>query len=155
MEQAIRDIKCEEGRRHPLQVIFQPSRQAQRHEPALPPGHGRRADDCETDRRDAGSGGTGAGEALSAADLTRYFRPNRPEMRHKGAPRPQSMALAELFQPFPCRLAMGNGFMLGGGFKQGCDCDFAIAADRRVFGLSEVTLGHPAGACVMERTPAP
>ena len=43
---------------------------------------------------------------------------------------------------------MVNGFCFGGAFTQLCACDFAIAADEAVFGLSEVNWGIIPGGLV-------
>ena len=43
---------------------------------------------------------------------------------------------------------MINGFCFGGAFTQACACDFAIAADDAVFGLSEVNWGILPGGIV-------
>jgi feruloyl-CoA hydratase/lyase len=43
---------------------------------------------------------------------------------------------------------MINGYCFGGAFTQVCACDFAIAADQAVFGLSEVNWGILPGGIV-------
>ena len=43
---------------------------------------------------------------------------------------------------------MINGYCFGGAFTQACACDFAIAADEAVFGLSEVNWGILPGGIV-------
>ena len=43
---------------------------------------------------------------------------------------------------------MVNGFCFGGGFTQVCACDFAIASDDAIFGLSEVNWGILPGGIV-------
>ena len=43
---------------------------------------------------------------------------------------------------------MVNGFCFGGGFTQVCACDFAVASDDAVFGLSEVNWGILPGGIV-------
>jgi trans-feruloyl-CoA hydratase/vanillin synthase len=45
-------------------------------------------------------------------------------------------------------IAMVNGFCFGGGFTQVCACDFALAADDAIFGLSEVNWGILPGGIV-------
>jgi len=45
-------------------------------------------------------------------------------------------------------IAMVNGYCFGGGFTQVCACDFALAADDAVFGLSEVNWGILPGGIV-------
>jgi trans-feruloyl-CoA hydratase/vanillin synthase len=45
-------------------------------------------------------------------------------------------------------IAMVNGFCFGGAFTQLCACDYAIAADDAVFGLSEVNWGILPGGIV-------
>ena len=95
---------------------------------------------------------TGAGDkAFSAGqDLALYFRGN--------ANRPRERALAqrashswrwERLSSFPKpTIAMVNGYCFGGAFTQLCACDFAIAADDAIFGLSEVNWGIIPGGIV-------
>src|SRR6202007_451663 len=45
-------------------------------------------------------------------------------------------------------IAMINGYCFGGAFTQVCACDFAIAADEALFGLSEVNWGILPGGIV-------
>ena len=45
-------------------------------------------------------------------------------------------------------IAMVNGYCFGGAFTQVCACDFAIAADDAMFGLSEVNWGILPGGIV-------
>jgi feruloyl-CoA hydratase/lyase len=45
-------------------------------------------------------------------------------------------------------IAMINGYCFGGGFTQVCACDFALAADEALFGLSEVNWGILPGGIV-------
>jgi trans-feruloyl-CoA hydratase/vanillin synthase len=84
---------------------------------------------------------TGAGEAWCAGqDIRLFFR--------EGAKNPAAMAKArhashswrwQKLSTFPKpTIAIINGYCFGGAFTQACACDFAIAADDAVFGLSEV-----------------
>jgi len=45
-------------------------------------------------------------------------------------------------------IAMVNGFCFGGAFTQVCACDYAVAADDAIFGLSEVNWGILPGGIV-------
>jgi trans-feruloyl-CoA hydratase/vanillin synthase len=94
---------------------------------------------------------TGAGEAFCAGqDIKLYFR--------EGAKDPVAMARArrasnnwrwQKLSTFPKpTIAMVNGFAFGGAFTQICACDFAIAADEAIFGLSEVNWGILPGGIV-------
>src|SRR5882724_11110735 len=92
---------------------------------------------------------TGAGEAFCAGqDIKLYFRANddapaaRAKARHASS-QWRWHRLSTFPQP---TIAMVNGYCFGGGFTQVCACDFAIAADEALFGLSEVNWGIlPAG----------
>src|SRR5215472_3980866 len=94
---------------------------------------------------------TGAGEAFCAGqDIKLYFRGTEtdPKMRHK-ARRASNQWRWQRLSTFPMpTIAMVNGFCFGGGFTQVCACDFAIAADDAVFGLSEVNWGILPGGIV-------
>jgi len=94
---------------------------------------------------------TGAGDAFCAGqDIKLYFR--------EGAKDPAMMAKArrasnnwrwQKLSTFPKpTIAMVNGYAFGGAFTQICACDFAVAADEAVFGLSEVNWGILPGGIV-------
>ncbi len=95
---------------------------------------------------------TGAGEAFCAgpghqALLSAAPRPIR-TMRHK-ARRASNQWRWQKLSTFPMpTIAMVNGFCFGGAFTQVCACDFAIAADDAIFGLSEVNWGILPGGIV-------
>jgi trans-feruloyl-CoA hydratase/vanillin synthase len=94
---------------------------------------------------------TGAGEAFCAGqDIKLYFRGTEgdPAMRAK-ARRASNQWRWQKLSTFPKpTIAMVNGFCFGGGFTQVCACDFAIAADDALFGLSEVNWGILPGGIV-------
>ena len=94
---------------------------------------------------------TGAGEAWSAGqDLKLYFREtaNNPEERRRSNTASHHWRW-EMLSTFPkTTIAMVNGFCFGGAFTQLCACDFAIAADDAIFGLSEVNWGILPGGIV-------
>lgn len=94
---------------------------------------------------------TGAGEAFCAGqDLKLYFRANdeNPAARHKVRQASHTWRWEKL-STFPKpTIAMINGFCFGGAFTQVCACDFAIAADEALFGLSEVNWGIIPGGIV-------
>jgi feruloyl-CoA hydratase/lyase len=94
---------------------------------------------------------TGAGEAFSAGqDIKLYFRGTEadPATRHK-ARRASNQWRWQKLSTFPKpTIAMVNGFCFGGGFTQVCACDFAIASDEALFGLSEVNWGILPGGIV-------
>jgi feruloyl-CoA hydratase/lyase len=94
---------------------------------------------------------TGAGEAFCAGqDIRLYFRGTEqdPKTRAK-ARRASNQWRWQKLSTFPKpTIAMVNGFCFGGGFTQVCACDFAIAADDAIFGLSEVNWGILPGGIV-------
>src|SRR3974377_486541 len=94
---------------------------------------------------------TGAGDAFCAGqDIKLYFRGTEtdPKMRHK-ARRASNQWRWQKLSTFPMpTIAMVTGFCFGGGFTQVCACDFAIAADDALFGLSEVNWGILPGGIV-------
>jgi len=94
---------------------------------------------------------TGAGESFSSGqDIRLYFRGTEtdPVMRAK-ARRASNQWRWQKLSTFPKpTIAMVNGFCFGGAFTQVCACDFAIAADEAMFGLSEVNWGILPGGIV-------
>lgn len=94
---------------------------------------------------------TGAGAAFSAGqDLQLYFR----DTAHDPAERRRSNEAAhswfyQRLTTFPKpTIAMVNGYCFGGGLTPVCACDFAIAAEDAVFGLSEINWGILPGGYV-------
>src|SRR6266566_4593929 len=94
---------------------------------------------------------TGAGESFSAGqDIRLYFRGTEtdPATRAK-ARRASNQWRWQKLSTFPKpTIAMVNGFCFGGAFTQVAACDFAIAADEALFGLSEVNWGILPGGIV-------
>jgi feruloyl-CoA hydratase/lyase len=94
---------------------------------------------------------TGAGEAFCAGqDIKLYFRANDDAPAERAKARHASSQwrwhrLSNFPQP---TIAMVNGYCFGGGFTQVCACDFALAADEALFGLSEVNWGILPGGIV-------
>ncbi len=94
---------------------------------------------------------TGAGEAFSAGqDIKLYFRSTEDDPKGRARARHDSHhwrweKLSKFAKP---TIAMVNGFCFGGAFTPVCACDFAIAADEAVFGLSEVNWGILPGGIV-------
>jgi trans-feruloyl-CoA hydratase/vanillin synthase len=82
---------------------------------------------------------TGAGEAFSAGqDIELYFRggAKNPAMMQR-ARRASNQWRWQKLSTFPKpTIAMVNGYCFGGAFTQVSACDFAIAADEALFGLS-------------------
>jgi trans-feruloyl-CoA hydratase/vanillin synthase len=94
---------------------------------------------------------TGAGKAFSAGqDIKLYFRgtANDPAMRHKARNASNAWRWQKLSKFPKPTIAMVNGFCFGGAFTQVAACDFAIAADDAIFGLSEVNWGILPGGIV-------
>jgi feruloyl-CoA hydratase/lyase len=94
---------------------------------------------------------TGAGDAWCAGqDIKLFFREGAkdPAAMHKARQASHNWRWQKL-SAFPKpTIAMINGFCFGGAFTQACACDFAIAADEAVFGLSEVNWGILPGGIV-------
>jgi trans-feruloyl-CoA hydratase/vanillin synthase len=94
---------------------------------------------------------TGAGESFSAGqDIKLYFRSTEDDPKARAKARHDSHywrweKLTKFAKP---TIAMVNGFCFGGAFTPVCACDFAIAADEAVFGLSEVNWGILPGGIV-------
>jgi trans-feruloyl-CoA hydratase/vanillin synthase len=94
---------------------------------------------------------TGAGEAWCAGqDIRLFFREGEKNPAGMRKVRQASHAWRwQKLSTFPKpTIAMINGFCFGGAFTQACACDFAIAADDAVFGLSEVNWGILPGGIV-------
>ena len=95
---------------------------------------------------------TGAGEAFSAGqDIKLFFRGR--ETATPADNRRYNQACAswrwEKLVTFPKpTIAMVNGYCFGGAFTQLCACDYAIADDDAIFGLSEVNWGIMPGGIV-------
>jgi trans-feruloyl-CoA hydratase/vanillin synthase len=95
---------------------------------------------------------TGAGnQAFSAGqDIKLYFRANAgdPAARQKLRRASNNWRWQKL-STFPKpTIAMVNGYCFGGAFTQVCACDFALAADDAMFGLSEINWGILPGGIV-------
>jgi feruloyl-CoA hydratase/lyase len=94
---------------------------------------------------------TGAGNSFCAGmDLKEVFHAlkNQPARYDKVVRQATEWRGRTLrYYPKPT-IAMINGFCFGGAFTQACACDFAIAADEAVFGLSEVNWGILPGGIV-------
>ena len=94
---------------------------------------------------------TGAGEAFSAGqDIKLYFRSTEENPKARAQARHDSHAWRwDRLSKFPKpTIAMVNGYTFGGAFTPLCACDFAIAADEAIFGLSEVNWGILPGGIV-------
>jgi trans-feruloyl-CoA hydratase/vanillin synthase len=94
---------------------------------------------------------TGAGKAFSAGqDLKAYFRDFGDDQaqitRNKRVSNDWRNRILRMF-PKPT-IAMINGYCFGGAFPIVAACDFAIAADDAIFGLSEVNWGTLPGGMV-------
>jgi trans-feruloyl-CoA hydratase/vanillin synthase len=94
---------------------------------------------------------TGAGKAFCAGqDLKLYFRQNdaNPKARLKLRRASHEWRWDKLNRFPKPTIAMINGFCFGGAFTQVSACDFAIAAEDALFGLSEVNWGIIPGGIV-------
>lgn len=93
----------------------------------------------------------GEGEAWCAGqDLKLYFRDtySNPAERKRSNTASHHWRWEMLSRYSKPTIAMVNGYCFGGAFTQLCACDFAIAADDAVFGLSEVNWGIIPGGLV-------
>lgn len=94
---------------------------------------------------------TGAGDSWCAGqDLKEYFREGdkNPTLRRQASWCSQEWRWRKL-NTFPKpTIAMVNGFCFGGAFTPLIACDFAIAAEDAVFGLSEINWGILPGGLV-------
>jgi trans-feruloyl-CoA hydratase/vanillin synthase len=94
---------------------------------------------------------TGAGDSWCAGqDLKEFFRDldNKPAERRRASWDSQEWRWRRLWT-FPCpTIAMVNGFCFGGAFTPLIACDFAIAAQDAMFGLSEINWGIFPGGLV-------
>ena len=108
-------------------------------------------DELETDEDTKIVVVTGAGEAFSAGqDIKLYFRSTEDNPKARAKARHDSYhwrweKLSKFAKP---TIAMINGYCFGGAFTPVCACDFAIAADEAIFGLSEVNWGILPGGIV-------
>jgi trans-feruloyl-CoA hydratase/vanillin synthase len=94
---------------------------------------------------------TGAGESWCAGqDLKEYFRAleKNPAEKRKAGWASQEWRWRKLYTFPKPTIAMVNGFCFGGAFTPLIACDFAIAADEAVFGLSEINWGIFPGGLV-------
>jgi trans-feruloyl-CoA hydratase/vanillin synthase len=94
---------------------------------------------------------TGAGKAFCAGqDIREYFRGTADDAKAKAKASQASRSWRwRKLSAFPKpTIAMVNGFCFGGAFTQVSACDFAIAANDAIFGLSEVNWGIIPGGIV-------
>jgi trans-feruloyl-CoA hydratase/vanillin synthase len=107
--------------------------------------------ELETDRESKIVVITGAGDSWCAGqDLREYFRAtdNNPVERRKASWASQEWRWRRLFTFPKPTIAMVNGYCFGGAFTPLIACDFAIAAEDALFGLSEVNWGIFPGGLV-------
>ncbi|HWG03967.1 MAG TPA: enoyl-CoA hydratase-related protein, partial [Beijerinckiaceae bacterium] len=94
---------------------------------------------------------TGAGGNFCAGqDLKLYFRGTDDDPRARARARRAAHAWRwDRLSRFPkVTIAMVHGYCFGGGFTPVIACDFAIAADDAIFGLSEINWGGFPGGLV-------
>lgn len=94
---------------------------------------------------------TGAGDSWCAGqDLKEFFRDldDKPAERRRASWACQEWRWRRLFTYPKPTIAMVNGFCFGGAFTNLIACDFAIAAEDAIFGLSEVNWGIFPGGLV-------
>ena len=94
---------------------------------------------------------TGAGGNFCAGqDLKLYFRGTEddPKARNRARRAAHSWRWDKLSRYPKATIAMVHGYCFGGGFTPVIACDFAIAADDAIFGLSEVNWGIIPGGLV-------
>jgi trans-feruloyl-CoA hydratase/vanillin synthase len=94
---------------------------------------------------------TGAGKAFCAGqDIREYFRgtDDDAKLKFKASQASRSWRWRKLAHFPKPTIAMINGYCFGGAFTQVSACDFAIAANDAIFGLSEVNWGIIPGGIV-------
>ena len=94
---------------------------------------------------------TGAGDSWCAGqDLKQFFREldNDPVGRWRAGQATSEWRFDRLYLFPKPTIAMVNGYCFGGAFTQLFSCDFAIAAEDAIFGLSEVNWGIIPGGIV-------
>jgi feruloyl-CoA hydratase/lyase len=94
---------------------------------------------------------TGAGGNFCAGmDLKLFFRgtEDNPRARAKARRAAHAWRWEKLSRFSKATIAMIEGYCFGGAFVPVVACDFAIAADDAVFGLSEINWGHIPGGLV-------
>ena len=94
---------------------------------------------------------TGAGDSWCAGqDLKQFFREldNDPAGRWRAGQATSEWRFDRLYLFPKPTIAMVNGYCFGGAFTQLFSCDFAIAAEDAIFGLSEVNWGIIPGGIV-------
>ncbi len=94
---------------------------------------------------------TGAGESWCAGqDLKEFFRDldDKPAERRRAGWASQEWRWRRLFTFPKPTIAMVNGYCFGGAFTPLIACDFAIAAEDAIFGLSEINWGIFPGGLV-------
>ena len=107
--------------------------------------------ELETDKETKVMVLTGAGEAWCAGqDLREFFRAldNNPAERRRAGWASQEWRWRRLFTFPKPTIAMVNGYCFGGAFTPLIACDFAIAAEDAIFGLSEINWGIFPGGLV-------
>jgi trans-feruloyl-CoA hydratase/vanillin synthase len=107
--------------------------------------------ELETDKETRVMVITGAGESWCAGqDLKEYFRAleKNPAEKRKAGWASQEWRWRRLFTFPKPTIAMVNGYCFGGAFTPLIACDFAIAAEDAVFGLSEINWGIFPGGLV-------
>ena len=107
--------------------------------------------DLETDEETRVLILTGAGDSWCAGqDLKQFFRDldNKPAERRRAGWASQEWRWRRLFTFPKPTIAMVNGYCFGGAFTPLIACDFAIAAEDAVFGLSEINWGVFPGGLV-------
>jgi feruloyl-CoA hydratase/lyase len=107
--------------------------------------------ELETDRDTRVLVLTGAGEAWCAGqDLREFFRglDDKPAERRRVGWASQEWRWRKLYYYPKPTIAMVNGYCFGGAFTPLIACDFAIASDEAIFGLSEINWGIFPGGLV-------
>lgn len=94
---------------------------------------------------------TGAGDSWCAGqDLREFFRAldDKPAERRRAGWASQEWRWRRLFTFPKPTIAMVNGYCFGGAFTPLIACDFAVAAEEAIFGLSEINWGIFPGGLV-------
>jgi trans-feruloyl-CoA hydratase/vanillin synthase len=106
--------------------------------------------ECDDDVKLVVLSGAGDKSWCAGQDLKLFFREldDKPHERRRVSLANERWRRLRLFTYNKPTIAMVNGYCFGGAFTQLVSCDFALAADDAIFGLSEINWGILPGGIV-------